>query len=351
MNLRSITTFALVAAAAACSEPPPAAGDADSSSETPDLASDLGMQADTRAEADSHRDAAADTSAADAPDALADSSTDADADLDSFVPGTHTHLVDGVLEVSTDLPARAEDCAERCDDLDQDGLVDAWEDAVLSAVRPRLVFDEAESLFGDPSAVVAHVARVAPIGRTPFAVQVYITILYSRDYGSCADLSAHNGDSERVVLRLTGAPQRLILERAYTAAHEGTITDHSQRFSDADLALLRYDESDGEPRWLVYPSQDKHATYGNVEICEATSPLPCFDEDCNPDGVDNTADFALDAAIVNAGEPDAPLVTDLSALGFPGEDAWADQAFCGGLDRNIGCPGSVARKLTENPFR
>ena len=54
-------------------------------------------------------------------------------------------------------------------------------------------------------------------------------------------------------------------------------------------ALL--DPATAEPRWIVFPSADKHATYGSVEICEAISMIPCFDEDCGPDGVDDPAAF------------------------------------------------------------
>ena len=77
---------------------------------------------------------------------------------------------------------------------------------------------------------------------------------------------------------------------------------------------------------------------------------PGLDEDCEPDGVDEPRDFERLPAIVNAGEEDAPLLSDLSESGFPDEDAWLDQPFCGGQGRDTSCSSSVRQKLLEDPF-
>ncbi len=263
-----------------------------------------------------------------------------------------TSVVGGRLVLTTDLTAEVDDCmpSEVCDDVDGDGLSDAWEQLILESYRPIIVFDETETLLGDPDAVVLHVGRVVPVGRRPLVAQMYLTILYDRDYGSCGSFSSHNGDSERVVVTVSETPTGVQMDRVYTAAHEGTITDASMRFLTADLGELEYDDTViGEARWVAYSSEDKHATYATKLICESTSRLPCVVESCGPTfspGVETSR--LLD--VYNAGEPDAPMIDDLTAIGFPGEFAWVDQDFCGGLTRGSGCPGSVRGKLTTDPF-
>ena len=73
--------------------------------------------------------------------------------------------------------------------------------------------------------------------------------------------------------------------------------------------------------------------------CEGVSWIPCFDEDCAPDGVRDPSAYDRLPEFVNAGEEAAmPRVTDLDPLGFPGDDAWAMQDFCGGLGRTSCSP-------------
>lgn len=239
-----------------------------------------------------------------------------------------------------------------CADVDLDGLTDTWEDLALDLLHPLRRFDEAEALLDDPAVVLADVGRVAPAGEQ---VRVYVMLGYSKDYGSCGGFTGHNGDSERVALNLQPDPARgpggVVVVGAYTAAHEGTANDHGRVFADADLSLLVFapDTVTADPRWVVFPSADKHATYASVPICEAISPIPCIDEDCGPDGVDVPADYEDLPQVFNAGEEAAPRLTDLAPVGFPGEDAWADQDFCGGLG-GTGCASSVRSKLLTDPF-
>lgn len=239
-----------------------------------------------------------------------------------------------------------------CDDLDADGITDAWETAALDRLRPIQRFDEDESLIGDATFALGDVGRVAPAGDH---VHVFIMLGYARDYGSCGGFTSHNGDSERVALELermgrAGAGD-VRVKQAYTAAHEGTASDHSRVFSGADLALLTMgsDPATREPRWVVFPSADKHGTYGSIQICEDISIIPCFDEDCGPDGVADPSLYDRLPPFVNAGEEAMPLVTDLAVVGFPGDDAWAAQDFCGGLG-GTGCSDDVRNKLIPSPF-
>ncbi|MBK8257410.1 MAG: hypothetical protein IPK82_32675 [Polyangiaceae bacterium] len=276
-----------------------------------------------------------------------------------FVLDVHTALAPGGgLELTTNLPAHQEGCLAvpfegvPCGDLDQDGLTDAWEDVVIDRLRPLLRLDEEESLVNDPAFVIANVARVAPDPVDVTAVRALMMIGYSKDFGSCG-FTAHNGDSERVALnlKLVGVEGNVTVLAAYTAAHEGTPSDHGKMVEGSDLAGLVYenDAATGEPRWVVFPSQDKHGTYATVEICENISFVPCFDEDCGPDNVADPKAFDRLPPYVNAGEESHPLVTDLTSIGFAGDDAWANQDFCGGLGGS-GCSAPVRDKLLNDPF-
>lgn len=272
----------------------------------------------------------------------------------TFMLEAHTSLDgDEILELTTNLPREVITCAQLegapCEDADNDGLTDAWEDLVLSRLRPFVRLDEAEQLVNDDAYVLGVVGRVTPVGAY---VHAYMMLGYEYDFGSCL-LTSHNGDSERVALELEPTGDGDVrVRQAYTAAHEGTVTDHSMVFGPTELGDLVHeaDPAFGEPRWVVFSSADKHATYATIAICESINPgIPCADEDCAPDNVADPAPFTRLFPYVNAGEPDTPLVTDLAGFGFPGDDAWDEQNFCGGLGGN-GCSSPVREKLVTNPF-
>ena len=255
-------------------------------------------------------------------------------------------LVDGRLALECNLPPLIGDCPTTCEDLDEDGLTDAWEEIVIDRFRPLRRLDEAESYTNDDDATVGDVGRVA-VGPVD-GYRVFVMLGWSHDYGSCGGFTAHNGDSERIALDLEpypdGGPGGVIVRGAYTAAHEGSINDSGRTFTGDDLGLLQFDADTetAEPRWVVFPSADKHATYGSIEICENISKLPCVDEDC-AEGEDLLPDF------VHAGEDDARIVDDLTDIGFPGDFAWTDQDFCGGQGGLI-CSSPVREKLLVDPF-
>ena len=289
----------------------------------------------------------------------ADPSTGEETSTTPFEHEFHTLLTDdGRLALHSNLPPAVDAClalpfaAPPCDDLDADGLVDAWEDVVLDRLRPLRRLDEAEQAVNDPAFVFADVGRVVTAADGSYRVMVMLG--YSYDFGSCG-FTSHNGDSERVALALVPLPAEgdggVVVDQAYTAAHEGTATDHGHVFAGDELAqlVLTPDPVVGEPRWVVFPSADKHATYATLEICEGISPIPCFDEDCGPDGVADPAMFDVLPMAFNAGELETPRLTDLTVAGFPGDDAWAEQDFCGGLG-GTGCSAPVRDKLLVDPF-
>jgi hypothetical protein len=290
-------------------------------------------------------------------------SSDASEPLTPFALTVSTELGEGnALVLRTNLPRERGACEALphtdtpCADEDEDGLVDAWEDLLLDRLRPTLRFDEGERLFNDPSAVLAQVGRVAPFGEVD--TRVFITLAYHRDYGSpdCFGASSHNGDTERVALDLIpvagGGPGDVQVRGAYTAGHENTASDSSKRHLGDDLLLLVHElDAEGQPFWVVFPSRDKHATYGNYLLCHERSQVPCLKEYCGPDDVADPSAFDRRPEVYNAGEPANPRLTDLAGIGFPNEDAWADQKFCGGLGGNrSSCSGSMRSKLLDDPF-
>jgi hypothetical protein len=263
------------------------------------------------------------------------------------------------LGVRSNLPMFDTDClalvqtGAPCGDVDADGLTDAWEDAVLGRLTPAIRFDEAEPLVSDPMAVLVNVGRVAPADDGSGGLRAFIMVGYHTDYGRCG-LSGHDGDSERVALDLAVVgPGDVDVLGFYTAAHEGTITDHGHVFRDGELAELVFptDPVLMQPRWMVFSSDGKHATYGSVQRCEDAEWLVCLEEDCEADGVD-PLQYTWVPEVFNAGEESAPRLTDLGAIGFPGEDAWLDQDFCGGGDGGVWgvCASSVREKLLDDPF-
>jgi hypothetical protein len=287
---------------------------------------------------------------------------DAEIDAPAFaLRATVTRAGTGPLTLATNLPARATACAALpevgapCADVDGDGLTDAWEDLALDRLRPLLRFDEDEQLIGDAGAVLRELGRVTPRPGAALDVVAIIVLAYALDYGSCGGFTGHHGDSERVALRLGtpagGGPGDVEVVAAFTTGHEGTSNDQSRVFAGADRAQLvtAPDPERGEPRWVVYPSADKHATYATVALCEGVSVVPCFDEDCGPDGVADPAAYDRLPPAANVGEPGHRRVDDLAALGFPGDSAWGAGDFCGGLG-GTSCSSGLLGKFTDDPF-
>lgn len=270
-----------------------------------------------------------------------------------------TRVADGALELATDLPRAIADClieypAALCADDDRDGLTDEWEDLVLDRLRPFVRIDDGDPLRIDREGQVGSVGRVVPAvdpasGR--LHIHMFLVLGYSRDYGRCT-FGGHFGDSERVALDLAplpGHPGAVRLIGAYTAAHEGSDMDSSRLFRGDSTDELEYadDPVTGEPRWAVYSSRSKHATYATASLCESNDSWHfCGDEDCAA-GRSVSPSNELLMPFVNAGEPDARLAEE-----FMDEPVWDDEApFCGGLGHGGGaCASPLIEKLLVDPF-
>jgi hypothetical protein len=153
-----------------------------------------------------------------------------------------------------------------------------------------------------------------------------------------------------------------VVTAMFTTGHEGTEDDQSRIWKGADLPGLEVidDPVTHEPRWRVYASQAKHATYATKKHCEGVRLKKlthrfCVNEDCAPDGVgaEDVARYTRVPRIMNAGEINGRRVEDLGVLGFKGEGAWNDMKFCGGLPSSDGreeCPPTIKSKLLKDPF-
>jgi hypothetical protein len=292
-------------------------------------------------------------------------------DLESASGPRVTRLSDGAFQITTATAARVADCTGACVDADGDGLVDAWETAVLDRLRPAITFDEDEPLMAGGNAdPMGMVGRVFPSGGSK--VVASFLLLYGRDYGVanplCFSHTHHPGDAERAALELEiVGKKRAIARAAYTTGHEGTKDDQTRIFRGTALKTLESvkDSKTGQARWRVYASQKKHATYATKSLCEnakfsSFAHQFCGQEDCGADVlVGSTARFTQLLPIVNSGEKNKPMANDLGRLGarnggrgFVGERVWGSPHFCGGREvaNRDDCPGSLEGKLLRNPF-
>jgi parallel beta-helix repeat protein len=267
-------------------------------------------------------------------------------------------------------------------DLDEDGLLDLWEDKAMELVRPEVQLDEEEDWIGSSHHVVTFV-RVVPIST---ATKEYILFFYilswSRDYGRYCQSDptdtvchSHNGDAECIILAWEVIDDYTVeLRYVYTSSHEGTETDHSGAWKacpgcnscntghvvGGDNQYFCADELQFENNRLrVYASEDKHAVYPKNWMCEHAIlvdlpwPSPDIGEDCGG-GPLLGVDYPLSS--YNIGEPwdggwliddlDDPSTPNYETLHarFPGERIWSGDRFCGGLGCESRSPSSIGSK-------
>lgn len=274
-----------------------------------------------------------------------------------------TSLRDARLVVRTNGTAFVSACEANaaCADVDGDGLVDAWEDAVLDRLRPRMALHPDEPLLSDPDGRFGYVARVfRPKNGPANVVRVIIVTGFSFDPGVLVlgryRVSAHDGDSERVAVELTlkDGGREATMTRAYFAVHEHTANDQSRHYEERELAdaLTFGQDANRQPRWVVFPSYGKHPEFARPDVCNQTSlrGTGLFRERC---AESEAKSHPVLPPVANAGEPDRHRIDDLAVVGFPGDEAWVEQKFCGGFrarPRLGGCAESIAEKLVDDPF-
>jgi hypothetical protein len=191
-------------------------------------------------------------------------------------------------------------------DLDGDGLPDAFEDALLARFVPTLILSVGEcdgvpasfspgledpTLAARDGTIYGHVAPRPEALPHAAAIEVQFFHLWVRDCGR----PSHALDAEHVSALLTGPsitapPDQWRAVYWYAAAHAGTICDAS---SGAPASALRAERVGP----FVYVSRGKHASYLDPGHC----PWGCGSDSCGPDRA------LARAAVINLGEPGRPL--------------------------------------------
>lgn len=162
-----------------------------------------------------------------------------------------------------DLVGYGDDCWSDASDADQDGLDDGCEQALAYWFMPMLWFDSGESGYGR----LPHFA-VKNVGFAARTVQVFYMNAYFDDTGV---VTGHDGDAEFQIAEVHYSGGRWYLDWMYMSAHRKSVCDSSAWYS---YDQLEYDTS-VDPRndfrgWpTIYAAEDKHATYNNLETCDA----------------------------------------------------------------------------------
>lgn len=179
-------------------------------------------------------------------------------------------------------------------DKDKNGLDDDFEREIAEQNLPRLYMDPDESC-GAPRGIVYRVRRHPD---RPGRVSITYVVLYEVD---CGALNGHLGDNEAfaITVDLDAAPGGPATVGVVSDAHRNTacesVSTCETRPGTSACA------GDGG-RVAIFSSRDKHANYLDIDTCEGN----CLDH-CGKGPVDESP------VLVDVGEADAPLCTDLSS--------------------------------------
>jgi hypothetical protein len=155
-----------------------------------------------------------------------------------------------------------DDCWSSTSDADQDGLHDGCEQALAYWFMPLLWFDSGESGFGRQP----HFA-VKSLSFATRTVQIFYMDTFFEDTGVT---TGHDGDAEFQIAEVHYSAGRWYLDWMYLSAHRKSVCDSSAWYR---YDQLEYDLSDPENAlrgWpTLYTAEDKHATYNDLETCDA----------------------------------------------------------------------------------
>lgn len=218
-------------------------------------------------------------------------------------------------------------------DLDDDGLADDLELALVRAHMPFLAHHPE-----DRCGLALIVFRARPHPDDGALVLVTASQLFAVDCG----LNGHDGDNEAFGFTID---PRLAPPAGLTSivaiAHQSTPCERVTTCGSCP-GMPACDRAD-DGRVVLYSSRDKHA--GTVDIGGGCSVGSCLDTCALPLQ-------AADVPLVNAGEPDAPLVNALPAVLVDVEDGWPDALIGHDVwgDAPFGSAGVVAEDLEDPAF-
>lgn len=229
-------------------------------------------------------------------------------------------------------------------DADNDGIGDEIEEAVAQEFLPLIYFSQEEQCPG-PGALLYHVRPYAP--GIDSVISIAYVLLFYDDCGS----SGHKGDAESFGLTLykdDSCSNGYRVHSLRTWAHEGVPI--CEEISTATIDRCDFGASEGD---AVYVSRNKHALYRERNVCNDSY---CEDE-CEAGLVMQNGFLVYPSSgqswyMYNVGEPDYPLIEDLSGIGEGSIDfafhlIWDYSHFCGDQEYSPGdyCPSTIVDKL------
>jgi hypothetical protein len=197
-------------------------------------------------------------------------------------------------------------------DLDGDGLDDADEAALAAAYLPYLSVDPE-----DGCALGGIVYRIYPHPDDAAMLHVIYDHLFETDCG----LGGHVGDNEVFGATIDPAlppPAGILALRGIS--HQDTFCEViSECGAACGYEACATKDVGGKAMPVVFSSRDKHATYVLESKCQSFT--GCFDT-CG------LAETAPERPMINAGEPEAHLVEDLTDDGFiTRANGWSEQTL------------------------
>ncbi len=262
---------------------------------------------------------------------------------------------DDVLLPPGDLPSEGEGEAagegegegEPARDDDEDGLADDLEDQLARDYLPFLSNHPSDEC---PRSGIVFRARPHPLDAT------FVHVIYSRLYEQDCGFTTHAGDNEVFAITIDptrAPPEGIVAMRA--VSHQNTVCERDTMCGACDGlracdTTTRNGALGGTADWpIVYASKDKHASA--VDVHEGCSlDASCLD-------VCTLADAPALVPLVNAGEPDHPLVDDLSDASQGGfitsENGWSEQSeftYDPWSDAEFGEAGVVSEDLVDAAF-
>jgi hypothetical protein len=250
---------------------------------------------------------------------------------------TTTHAALNAKSSATSLAAAA---AGTCDS-DGDGLDDDTELALAKDYFPYFSIDPREDCSRH-----GVLFRMSPHPDDPTKIAIWYVVLYEKDCG-LRGLGSHVGDDEsfgEIIDPKIPAPAGILAIRAIS--HQDTTCERVSTCgtlpgcAPCDTAVRS-----NQLYPIVYSSFHKHGNYANLATC--TSWL-CDFHGC---GLSGAAD---EPTFVNAGEPDRPLVRDLTTDGFVSPaKGWSESSlmhFDPWSEHKFGGAGNVTDDLLDAAF-